>query len=150
MRRIVTGVNGAGKSYVVSNEAIPEGGFTTLWEVDTKLIGGWIEAIDPKAAAASIEPPAGSSRWVIASIPPEAESRPRAQPVPGMDERGFHTTRTVDYDLVLEGPLILELDQGSVELQTGDVVVQQATRHAWRNPGQRPARLLAVLTTLPA
>jgi mannose-6-phosphate isomerase-like protein (cupin superfamily) len=149
MRRIVTGVNGAGKSYVVSNEVIPDGGFTTLWQVDVELVRRWIAGVDAEKAAKSIEPPPGSSRWVIASMPPEAESRPRAQPIPGLDERGFHTTRTVDYDLVLEGPLILELDQGSVELQTGDVVVQQATRHAWRNPGQKPAKLLAVLTTLP-
>lgn len=147
MRRVVTGVNGAGRSYVVSNEVIPDSGYTRVWEVDPKLVGGWIAGVDPKVAAKTIEPPPGSSRWVIASIPPAADNR--AQAIEGLDDRGFHTTRTVDYVLILDGPLILELDQGSAELQSGDVVVQQATRHAWRNPGKRPARLLAVLTTLP-
>lgn len=147
MRRIVTGVDGAGRSYVVSNELVDDKGYTRVWEVDTALVGGWIAGVDPKTAAKTIEPPPGSSRWVIASIPPEAANR--AQAIEGLDDRGFHTTRTVDYVLILDGPLILELDRGSAELQSGDVVVQQATRHAWRNPGKRPARLLAVLTTLP-
>jgi quercetin dioxygenase-like cupin family protein len=149
MRRIVTGVNAAGRSYVVSSDEIPEAGYHQLWEVDPELVGGWIAKVDPGRAAKTIEPPPGSSRWVLASLPPTSEAQAPAQRIEGLDERGFHTTRTVDYDLILEGPLILDLDEGSVELQTGDVVVQQATRHAWRNPGKRPARLLAVLTTLP-
>jgi len=147
MRCIVTGVNGAGRSYVVSNQLVPDTGYTRLWEVDPRLVGGWIAKVDPKTAAKSIEPPPGSSRWVLASIPPESENR--GAQIEGLDEHGFHTTRTVDYDLILDGPLILLLDQDSVELQSGDLVIQQATRHAWRNPGKRPARLLAVLTTLP-
>jgi len=151
MRRIVTGVNGAGRSYVVSNDAVAQTGFSAIWETDPKLIRNWIAGIDPERAARTIEPPPGASRWVLAQIPPEEDDRERrgAQPVPGLDERGFHTTRTVDYDLVLQGPLILDLDEESVDLETGDLVVQQATRHAWRNPGKRPAKLLAVLTTIP-
>jgi len=151
VRRIVTGVNAAGRSYIVSNEPVDGGGFGQVWEVDVKQLQDWIRGVDPKAAATSIEPPPGSSRWVLATLPPDAQDQERrsAQPIPGLDEHGFHTTRTVDYDYVLEGPLVLLLDEGSVELQTGDLVVQQATRHAWRNPGKRPARLLAVLTTLP-
>jgi hypothetical protein len=147
----VTGVNAAGRSYIVSNEPIDDSGFTRIWEVDPKQIRDWIRGIEPAQAAASIEPPPGSSRWVIATLPPEAQDRERrrAAPVQGLDEHGFHTTRTVDYDLILQGPLILILDEGSVELQTGDLVVQQATRHAWRNPGDQPAKLLAVLTTVP-
>jgi len=149
VRRIVTGVNAAGRSYLVSNDPIDGSGFARIWEVDPKQVGGWIARIDPAQAAASIEPPPGASRWVIASIPPDSGSRTPAQQIPGIDEQGFHTTRTVDYDIVLDGRLTLVLDEDSVELETGDLVVQQATRHAWRNPGTRPARLLAVLTTLP-
>jgi len=40
------------------------------------------------------------------------------------------------------------LENGSVELQAGALVVQQAARHAWRNPETRPARLVAVLSTV--
>jgi hypothetical protein len=149
MKRVVTGVNAAGRSYVVSVDPVADSGYSAIWEVDPKLIRSWIAGIDPERAARTIEPPPGSSRWVLAELPPESEQRRGAQPIQGLDERGFHTTRTVDYDLVLQGPLVLELDEGSVDLETGDLVVQQATRHAWRNPGKRPAKLLAVLTTLP-
>jgi mannose-6-phosphate isomerase-like protein (cupin superfamily) len=150
MKRVVTGVNAAGRSYVVSCEAIPSGGFTTIWEIDRKQVAGWIAAVDPERAARSIEPSPGGSRCVLAHMPPDSETpaQPRPQ-IPGIEPDGFHTTRTVDYDFVIEGPLVLLLDEGSVELETGDVVVQQATRHAWRNPGKRPAKLLAVITSVP-
>jgi mannose-6-phosphate isomerase-like protein (cupin superfamily) len=145
---VVTGVNSAGRSYVVSSERIDGTSFTKIWEIDPKQLRAWIARIDPAQAAVSIEPPPGASRWVIASIPPDAEGRAPAQRIPGLDEHGFHTTRTVDYDIVLEGAVTLVLDEGSVELESGDLVVQQATRHAWRNSGTRPAKLLAVLTTV--
>jgi quercetin dioxygenase-like cupin family protein len=32
-----------------------------------------------------------------------------------------------------------------VKLQAGDAVVQQATRHSWRNEGTEPAVLLVLL-----
>jgi mannose-6-phosphate isomerase-like protein (cupin superfamily) len=147
----VTGVNAAGRSHVVSIDPIDDGGFTQIWAIDPQQIGKWIAAIDPQQAAVSIEPAAGASRCVVTTFPPEskASTRPPAPRIHGLDEHGFHTTRTVDYDLVMQGRLVLILDEGSVELQQGDLVIQQATRHAWRNPGPGPAKLLAVLTTLP-
>lgn len=57
----------------------------------------------------------------------------------------MHTTPTVDYDVVIEGEVWLELSEGEVHLTTGDVVVQHGTRHAWRNKGDKPATVLAVL-----
>lgn len=59
---------------------------------------------------------------------------------------GFHTTQSIDYDVVLEGEIWLELDDGvETRLQQGDVVVQGGTRHAWRNRSDRDATLLFVL-----
>jgi mannose-6-phosphate isomerase-like protein (cupin superfamily) len=31
--------------------------------------------------------------------------------------------------------MIMEMDEGSVHLKAGDVVIQLATNHNWRNPG---------------
>ncbi len=54
---------------------------------------------------------------------------------------GMHTTDTIDFEVVLEGTVILELDDGAeVTLNPGDTVVQNGTRHRWRNPGDKPAR----------
>jgi mannose-6-phosphate isomerase-like protein (cupin superfamily) len=58
------------------------------------------------------------------------------------DAPGMHTTSTIDFEVVLEGEVWLELDDGEeVHLRPGDCVVQNGTRHAWRNHGSVPARL---------
>ena len=48
------------------------------------------------------------------------------------DHPGMHTTDSVDYGILLQGTMSLELDDGeTVELTAGDFVVQNGTRHAW-------------------
>ena len=62
------------------------------------------------------------------------------------DSPGMHTTPTVDYGVLLDGQLTLELDGGvTKDLQVHDVVIQNGTRHAWRNGSDRPATMLFVL-----
>ncbi|PWY75071.1 hypothetical protein BO70DRAFT_381282 [Aspergillus heteromorphus CBS 117.55] len=47
----------------------------------------------------------------------------------------MHRTRSLDYGIVLEGEIIMELDSGEKTLlKKGDIAVQRATMHAWRNP----------------
>lgn len=62
-----------------------------------------------------------------------------------LDNPGKHQTDSVDYDIVLDGEIWLELDEETKHLRAGDVVVQCGTRHAWRNPGDRPATMCFVL-----
>ena len=63
-----------------------------------------------------------------------------------MDNPGMHTTDTVDYGIVLEGEVWLELDDGKqVHLRPHDVVVQNGTRHAWRNKSDKPVKMAFVL-----
>jgi len=61
------------------------------------------------------------------------------------DVPGVHTTDSIDYDIVLDGEIWLELDEETVHLRRGDVVVQHGTRHAWRNNGDAPATMAFVL-----
>ena len=50
------------------------------------------------------------------------------------------------YGVVLSGEIVLDLDGGETAvLKPGDIVVQNATRHAWRNLGTEPATLFFVL-----
>jgi mannose-6-phosphate isomerase-like protein (cupin superfamily) len=57
----------------------------------------------------------------------------------------MHRTATLDYDIVLDGRIGLELDNGvEVELGPGDVVVQNGTRHRWHNRGDTVARYMSV------
>jgi quercetin dioxygenase-like cupin family protein len=71
---------------------------------------------------------------------PEAFRAEYSQKAPGLahsmehEDAGMHTTLTVDYGVVLSGEITLELDDGAaVDLVPGDCVVQNGTRHAWRN-----------------
>lgn len=59
---------------------------------------------------------------------------------------GMHTTDTVDYGVVIRGEMTLELDDGkTVHLRQGDCVVQNGTRHRWRNPLPEPCLMAFVL-----
>jgi mannose-6-phosphate isomerase-like protein (cupin superfamily) len=151
IRRIVTGSDEAGRSFIVSDGAPPgAGGFGELWQ----SAGG-----DPLAAAPSadggpparLEPPPGGSSWRVFDLPPDAVVAAwlASQSVPEIEASGFHRTDTLDYVLVLDGEVTLELDRGAVTLGPGDCVVQRATRHAWRNQSGRPVRLAVVMIRLP-
>jgi quercetin dioxygenase-like cupin family protein len=62
------------------------------------------------------------------------------------DNPGMHTTDSIDYEFVISGEVFLELDDGEeVHLKAGDTVVQNGTRHAWRNKGTEPYRMVVCL-----
>ncbi len=109
-------------------------------------------------------PGAGGSVFRVVTFPPDAAStyapdfdfvaaldEARAK-VPDLVERlepdnpGMHTTDSVDYAVVIEGELDCELDEGRrAHMTAGDCLVQRGTRHAWRNTGDRPARVAFIL-----
>jgi hypothetical protein len=53
----------------------------------------------------------------------------------------MHRTRTLDYVVVVDGEVMLILDDSEVTLRKSDVVVQRGTNHAWENRSDRRARL---------
>lgn len=49
----------------------------------------------------------------------------------------MHRTQSLDYGIVMEGSVVAVLDSGEEHLMhRGDVMVQRATMHAWRNPSE--------------
>ena len=47
----------------------------------------------------------------------------------------MHRTQSLDFGIVLSGTLVMELDDGTETLlHAGDVAVQRATMHGWKNP----------------
>ncbi|KIJ44434.1 hypothetical protein M422DRAFT_30334, partial [Sphaerobolus stellatus SS14] len=47
----------------------------------------------------------------------------------------MHATKSIDYAIIIEGEVELELENGERSvLKAGDVVVQRQTKHAWHNP----------------
>lgn len=59
----------------------------------------------------------------------------------------MHRTVSIDYGVVMIGEVELVLDSGDKQLlKPGDICIQRATIHAWRNPSTTDwARMLYVL-----
>jgi hypothetical protein len=145
MKRVVTGVNEHGRSYAVSIEELDPSIFGAIWNYEPGRLPEWLGAIDPGVAAEWLGPQvSGGLQWSIVPLPPERDL-PEHVEYPGIDKDGYHTTRTIDFDCLIEGEVTLILDEGYVRLQRGDCVVQQATRHAWKNEGDKAALMIAVL-----
>jgi hypothetical protein len=169
IRRVVTGHDPAGASAVVLDTAVPRsdafrhipGMVSRLVWASAPVPGLPFDGVDPTLAVADLVPAPGATRFLIVTFPPDSVfSAPDFDPAaaaaenlaisPGLAERfepdGMHTTDTVDYGIVLDGEIWLELDEGrSAHLRRHDVVVQNGTRHAWRNKSERPATLAFVL-----
>ena len=57
----------------------------------------------------------------------------------------MHKTDSIDYIILLKGDVTLILDEDEIDVKPFDTVVQRGTNHAWRNNGDEPALLIAVL-----
>jgi mannose-6-phosphate isomerase-like protein (cupin superfamily) len=57
----------------------------------------------------------------------------------------MHRTRSIDYAIVMSGEIDMLLDDSSIHLKAGDVLVQQGTIHAWENHLTAPCRIAFVL-----
>lgn len=63
---------------------------------------------------------------------------------PGVTPRR-HRTSSIDYAVVLSGSIEMELDDGTVRLAAGDVLVQRGTMHNWVNKGTEPCVIAFIL-----
>ncbi|MDH6437622.1 hypothetical protein M2158_006163 [Streptomyces sp. SAI-144] len=169
MRRVVTGHDESGKSVVVSDGPVPRSReFTSLpgwvsrlpWATDP---GEPVSRAgeDPTPKVTTLLPAPGGTRFVVLTFPPEAAftdpafdpaayDREQRADSPGIAELiepdGMHATPTVDYGIVLGGEIVLELDDGNcTPLSAGDIVIQNGTRHAWRNRSGQPSTVAFVL-----
>jgi uncharacterized cupin superfamily protein len=57
----------------------------------------------------------------------------------------MHRTETVDYVIVIEGEIDMDMDDSTVKLKQGDIMVQRGTNHAWANRSKARARVAFVL-----
>jgi len=170
IRRVVTGHNAEGKATVVSDTKVdattlnllPGAEYHELWSADgapTFPDGG------AQTPATMWFPPVGGFRFATFTVAPRSQKLPAdfdretamaelENVLPGMvsqanmepDSPGMHTSETIDFEYVISGEVWLELDDGEeVHLRPGDTVVQNGTRHAWRNKGEEPCRMVVFL-----
>ncbi len=172
IRRVVTGKDAGGKSVIISDGHSPRElvlqhtpGFVSSpqWLVSAPpdLRKGVV--IETMQGNGSLVAPPGGACFLVVTFPPDAvmmsaDFRPElafpehAAAAPGIaetfepDSPGMHQTPTLDFATVIKGEVVLEVDDGvAVTLKQGDTVVQQGTRHAWRNPGTEPATVSFVM-----
>ena len=144
-RRVVTGHAPDGRAAIVSDAApertIRANGFgvaTWLWldgPAATLDDGG-----DEPDGPVRLEPPPGGCSVRIIRFPGSSEGGGDWIRVDGddPDEPGMHATDTLDFMVVVEGRIVLGLDDGEHELGPGDVVIQRGNRHRWRVAGEDP------------
>jgi len=63
---------------------------------------------------------------------------------PGVTPRN-HRTDSIDYAIVISGEIDMQLDDSTVHLKAGDVLVQRGTIHNWVNRGALPCVIAFVL-----
>jgi mannose-6-phosphate isomerase-like protein (cupin superfamily) len=173
LRRVVTAVDGAGRSTVSEDANAPRsfelqtlGGMaaTAIWEVQVPL--NELPADEDPVAPLTLQPPSGTLRFFRAVMPPNsAASQNQDEILAEINERlpsmleavdperefGMHRTDTLDLGYVVSGAVDLVLEKGSVSLRAGDSVVQQGTWHAWSNPHEEPCVIImAMLRTVAA
>ncbi|WP_411282023.1 cupin domain-containing protein [Gemmatimonas sp.] len=168
LRRVVTGRTGAGKAIIVQNgvsprvvttETLPGLALVEVWATDA-IPTLPIAPVDLTTTMKSFVPDPGGTRFRIVQFPgasdrafdQEAFRREYLIKAPGLAEAmerqdsGMHTTDSVDYGVVISGEITLEVDDGAtVHLKQGDCVVQNGTRHAWRNNHATPCVMAFVL-----
>jgi quercetin dioxygenase-like cupin family protein len=169
-QRIVTGYDSRGQSIILDQLSLPT---TTVFRHirQFEISRVWTTSAspeipfnvrDPAADLPSILPEIGGTVLLKVMFPPDAimaadAAAPQALAeqatnLPGLAERfepdapGMHTTDSVDYGILLDGELWLEVDGGEARcVKPGDIVIQNGTRHAWRNRTDRPATMVFVL-----
>jgi hypothetical protein len=167
-RRVVT-ENVNGKSVVQSDQHMRAYEFKTVPGYEHTLI--WVNSTTPDLSKEqrlasypdSVVPGPGGTSLHFVTFPPssvfadpsfdgQAAQEEALVRLRGLadhfeeEDPGMHKTNTVDYAVVYDGEIWLELDEGEMlHLKCGDVVVQNGTRHAWRNKGKKPVTMLFFL-----
>ena len=82
---------------------------------------------------------------ILGTAPPPKGTRFAVIDFPPGNTAHMHRTETIDYVIVLEGEIEMDMDQSTVRLKAGDVMVQRGTNHAWANRSSARARVAFVL-----
>lgn len=143
MRRVVTGNDAEGQSYIVSDDRVTLGPvFPNLFKTTGDDPFGPGPEPEPRTLYPTdmpqIEPEVGGANFQFVTLPPTTAALP---PV-------WHRTETVDINILLGGELILVLDKEETTLHPGDAVIQRNTNHAWKNPTDAPVYWAAVLVPI--
>jgi mannose-6-phosphate isomerase-like protein (cupin superfamily) len=168
IRRVVTGTSPHGEPHIVSDGPPPRSrAHLAIPGMVNSVV--WATSAPPQPQhrdltpyLVTVVPAAGEAVALVVTFPPDSvfadplfdpaeAAREQREITPGLaelfepDDPGFHTTPTVDYGVVLSGEIVLDLGSDTTVLRQGDIIVQNGTRHAWRNRTDQPATVFFVL-----
>lgn len=171
IRRIVTGHGPDGTSRVASDTLVdpitvalsPGTEFFTLWGGDR--LPSFADDGSPHAFSTYFPPP-GGFRFCVTTVAPggvrpeipdkEAAMREMEEKLPGLAARmdphipGMHSSDTMDFIYVVSGEIWMTVDDGTeVLLHAGETLVQNGTRHAWKNKGTEPCSFVVCFIGTP-
>ncbi len=139
MKRVVNGFDADGNPAVLF-EGPPPGHFDfgeatsdEIWSTPT-VPAPFRVSEDPTVGGFQVEPPLGGCVCRIATYVPGASF-------------DIHSTETVDFIIVISGQLTMVLEDREITLDPGDVVVQLAAPHGWKNRGDSDCIVAAILMT---
>lgn len=168
VRRIVTGIDANGRSYLAEDGASPAM-FTMDARTGFRSNNIWRTVGSPAPVGASdsvlehrgLLPPKVGTLLRVIDIPPEdkdPEVRRRAAEAvfsaiyadvkhnaANSRHPGMHITDTIDYAIVLQGELVAIMDEGETVMRAGDILIQRGTNHAWANRSGAIARIAFIL-----
>ena len=138
-RRVVTGHDERGVSVFSADGPVPvvktapDGAlFCEIWSTDAMPAPIAAAEPDPTLTAVTVPPAPNGTKIRINVFPPGVVSP-------------MHRTQSVDYGIVLDGEVVLALDDSETVLRAGDVVVQRGTNHRWENRSAQTARMAFIL-----
>ena len=139
LRRVVTGHDAKGKARVLIDEQVknvssqrPGAQSSVIWSSDTLPVNNDGNA-DPSREKIGTFIPGGSVFRVVSFGP-------------GVAPRN-HRTDSIDYAVVMSGEIDMTLDDETVHLKAGDVLVQRGTVHNWINNGTLPCVIAFTLVS---
>lgn len=165
VRRVVTGHNENGEGVVLFDGPAPNVRQRSVGYVSTML---WRTEAAPAEFSKNedwslgdfpVAPPDGGAIFRVVDFPPESEV-PDIENATVLAEMGLdpaqntgragahhsmHTTRSVDFAIIMSGEIDMLLDSGEVHLEAGDTFVQQGTAHGYINRGSEPCRIAFIL-----
>ena len=135
-RRVVTGLDAEGRSAVVLDDAVPRTGAAgVVWRSAAVPADNAAPLAGVPAAHTFAAMHDGGTNFLVTEMPP------------GM-QPFWHATDTIDYIVVIEGEVVLELEAGEVRVGVGEFIVDRGVIHSWRNDG--PETVVMASITIPA
>lgn len=130
-RRVVIGLTGEGRSAVIIDDKSPHVVASRYSGIYSNML--WKES--PEVDRDSRDDQAVV--WQEIPVPVDG-TRFYVVRIGGHVEAEMHATPSIEYHYVVQGRIVITLEDGEVEVNAGDTVIMRGVLHGWRNESDEP------------